>query len=197
MLGLSRRQFIVGTALAPLFAEAYVPVLDANTPDRIALAAVVLGEARGGGRQAMENVASVVMNRFRDGWQPSIASVCMAPWQFSCLNCGDVNRNKLLHMSETDPAFGVALGIADRAIAGEIIDATHGADSYFATSIRPPYWAKAPAYHTVTLWRHSFWRVHPVAPRSAPTASADLTADELNQAELNGLHAGDQWTVPR
>lgn len=160
-----------------------MPVINAATPARVVLAATAWGEARGGGLSGMTDVLSVVMNRAARGWAASPAGVCLARLQFSCLNPGSSSAAEIAAVALTEPSFALALGLADRALAGRLGDMTGGADSYFATSIAAPYWAHPPAVHTVTRWLHSFWRVRP-AGTPAPAA---MSADELNAAELLAL----------
>lgn len=171
---------------------------------RAVLAGTVWGEARGGGRAAMEDVASVVLNRVRHPtwWGHDVLSVCLDPWQFSCWNGRlpgqplDPNFPKTIAATPADPSFALALAVADDALAGRLVDHTLGADSYFAIGITPPDWT-ARATHTVDRWQHSFWRVMRPAPGSdatdpvhgtpdAPTVRA-RTADDLNAAELASL----------
>lgn len=167
---------------------------------RQVLAATVRGEARGGGRPAMEDVAQVVLNRVfhPSWWGRDVLSVCLDPWQFSCWNVDDPNRAYVLRGDPADPSVVLSLAVADDALARRLIDHTRGADSYFAIGIEPPSWT-ARAVHTVDRWRHSFWCV--VKPRAgshvtdpahgapdAPTRSAQ-TADDLNAAELVQLAA--------
>ena len=144
-----------------------MPVISTSNWDRDTLARTVWGEARGGGAPAMENIASVVLNRLAKNWGHSIVGVCQAHDQFSCWNSQDPNRPKLLHITATDPAFRVAQQVATSACLGELHDATLGADSYYAISLLdPPFWARHPAVHTVTLWEHDFWIVRPPKPLS-------------------------------
>jgi spore germination cell wall hydrolase CwlJ-like protein len=122
--------------------------------DQDVLARTLYGEARGQGRAAMENVASVILNRYRKrqagegyaSWGPvgaSIAQICKAPWQFSCWNANDPNLPVLRAVTTADPAFRVAMDVAADAINGLLFDRTGGADHYFATSMASlPSWAK-------------------------------------------------------
>ena len=148
------------------------PSFDLTSP-RMVLAGTVYGEARGGGASGMADVASVVMNRRSGGWDHStVVGVCLAPLQFSCWNGNDPNRAEILAAPVRDPeTWAGALAVADAALAGAP-DHTLGADSYFAVSIRPPYWAKAPAVHTVTRWEHSFWCTRPGRPQATVSAHA-------------------------
>lgn len=108
------------------------------------LARTVWGEARNLGVAGMRAVASVILNRVSEPrwWGSDIVTVCQKPWQFSCWNEGDPNRGKLLTVDATNAAFKDALGVADEAVRGLLEDTTGGADSYYDTSIAPPYWTE-------------------------------------------------------
>lgn len=180
-----------------------MPLIDSTTPDRVVLAAVLWGEARGGGPAAMGDVACVVLNRLAAGWQDTVAKVCLAPWQFSALNPGQPPRAWVTAIPMADRGFVSALQVADDALAGKLIDRTGGADSYFAVSIRAPYWAKPPARHTYTIWLHSFWQVRPTPTHAAnvvnvsahladppplampPVALTDRELDAVRTEQLN------------
>lgn len=114
------------------------------------LARTVYGEARGEPVRGKEAVAAVVLNRVaraaaRGGywWGHSVVSVCLKPWQFSCWNPGDPNRDKLLAVTAGDRGYAVCLRVARRAVAGALRDPTGGATHYHVLDLEPP-WA----------WRH-------------------------------------------
>ena len=104
------------------------------------LARTIWGEARNQGAEGMQAVANTVMNRVvRGGWWGStITGVCLKPWQFSCWNADDPNRAKLLSVTDADPQFAEALGIAQQAIDGDLQDITGGATSYKVSSLAWP-----------------------------------------------------------
>lgn len=109
------------------------------------LARTVWGEDRGGGMEGMAAIANVVLNRVNHPgwWGDTIVSVCLKPWQFSCWNHGDPNREKLLDVTKSNPEFADALVIAQAAVAGTLRDRTNGATSYYNPAIVPePAWAK-------------------------------------------------------
>lgn len=153
---------------------------DMSSP-RLVLAGTAYGECRGGGRIGMENVLSVVMTRYHDGWEGTPLAVCLAPRQFSCWD--DSNRNAILSASMRDQAsWSAALAVADAALAGTLSRRTGDADSYFALSMaKPAYWARSPARHVCSDSWHSFWRV------SRKTTQADSSADLLNDAEYRSI----------
>lgn len=123
------------------------------------LARTIWGEARGLGPSGMSAVAAVVMNRANNPrwWGTDVVAVCQKPWQFSCWNNGDPNRAKLIAVGPDDSQFADALGIADAAVRGTLADPTHGADSYFDSSIPAPEWAM-PEDFTVQIGSLSFYR---------------------------------------
>ena len=140
------------------------------------LARTLWGEARGCGAAGMRHVASVILNRAAHPrwWGHDVASVCLAPEQFSCWNVGDPNRAKLLAVTSADPWFSIAQGIAGAALSGGNPDETHGADSYYALSMEtPPAWTKS-AVHTYSDGWHSFWRV----ASTIPVANVDTAAQK-------------------
>jgi spore germination cell wall hydrolase CwlJ-like protein len=121
------------------------------------LARTIWAEARGEGREGMEAVASVILNRVKHPkwWGRDIVSVCKKPFQFSCWNANDPNLAKLLSVTEKDAAFRLALEIARDAMAGKIMDTTGGATSYHTTAILPG-WAKAMQL-SATIGNHMFY----------------------------------------
>jgi hypothetical protein len=121
--------------------------------------------------EGMEAVICVAVNRaalaalwvWRHGFphplygDGTLASACEWPWQFSCWNPNDVNREKLLAVTaEADHHFALALGIAQRAVDGTLLDVTHRATHYHAikapptAKVWPPEWThgKPETYRT-------------------------------------------------
>lgn len=138
---------------------------DTSNPADV-VARTLWGEARGCGAAGMRHVASVILNRASHPtwWGSSPVSVCLQPFQFSCWNVGHPYRAKLLAVTEQDPSFVVALGIARTAIAGQLVDETGGSDSYYALSMTtPPNWA-AKAVRTFSDGWHAFFRFSTTAP---------------------------------
>lgn len=118
-----------------------------QTDDVDIFARTVYGEARGEGYRGMQAVANVVFNRvalsdnhkhFGDG---SFASACQAPWQFSCWNTNDPNRQIILDLPDGDPLFSQAIQIASDAVNGILTDITEGATYYYAQGSPEPEWA--------------------------------------------------------
>lgn len=119
------------------------PKTTSDTPAIDVLARTLYGEARGENVRGMEAVAAVVMNRVARGgwWGRTVETVCLKPWQFSCWNANDPNRQRVLEVTDADPAFRSCLRIARRAVAGALEDPTKGATHYHAIGMLPR-WAE-------------------------------------------------------
>ncbi len=112
------------------------------------LARTLYGEARGEKVRGMEAVASVIINRVekamqRGGywWGGDVEKVCLRPWQFSCWNVNDPNREKILTIDSTNKIFATCLRIARRAVFGCLKDPTEGATHYHRSGLMPA-WAR-------------------------------------------------------
>lgn len=114
-----------------------------NLSERDILARTIWGEARNQGIAGMQAVAAVILNRAaRPGWWGhDVKSVCLKNRQFAAWNFDDPNRNKMLALTDADPAYRQCLEVADEALSGNLIDPTGGATHYHTTAI-VPYWAK-------------------------------------------------------
>jgi spore germination cell wall hydrolase CwlJ-like protein len=124
-------------------------------------ARTVWGEARGEGLDGMQAVAAVIWNRVKSPrwWGKDVQSVCLKPFQFSCWNMSDPNRDKLLAVTAKDPQFAEALDICAQALAGNLADPTNGANSYYSSaSMAPPYWALS-IQPTAKIGNHVFYRI--------------------------------------
>ena len=109
--------------------------------EQLILAQTIYGEARGEGREGMEAVANVVMNRVRAGgwWGNSVIGVALKPWQFSAWNENDPNRAIIENKrpDQGDLVFDLAYDIAGEALRGELADRTGGATHYHTKAILP------------------------------------------------------------
>ncbi|MBU6234525.1 MAG: cell wall hydrolase [Alphaproteobacteria bacterium] len=128
------------------------------------LARTIWGEARNEGTKGMEAVASVVLNRVavaaaHNGywWGRDVAGVCQKPFQFSCWNTNDPNREKLLAVTDRNIHFATALRIARRAVSGVLPDSTGGATHYHTLDILP-HWAEGQMPCAV-IGHHKFYRL--------------------------------------
>lgn len=122
------------------------------------LARTLWGEARGEGRQGMQAVANVIMNRVRIGgwWGNTVEAVCRKPWQFSCWLATDPNSAKMRTVTPDDAAFRTALELAQIAVTGKLSDITGGATHYHAKHVSPA-WAVG-ATLTKIIGNHIFYR---------------------------------------
>jgi N-acetylmuramoyl-L-alanine amidase len=118
------------------------------------------GEARGEGLLGMQAVLNTVGNRaVKPGWWGrSIAGVCMTIGQYSCWDAGDPNREALLAVTLDDKVFTVAVMLAQKLVAGLLVDVTLGSDSYYAKGSAVPLWARREFYRK-TVGHHVFYRV--------------------------------------
>ena len=112
------------------------------------LARTLYGEARGEKVRGIEAVASVVLNRVEKAlqrgsywWGGNVEGVCLKPWQFSCWNERDPNREKLLNVSKDNKIFATCLRVARRALFGGVKDPTNGATHYHVKGLMPA-WAR-------------------------------------------------------
>ena len=129
------------------------------------LARTIYGEARSEPAPGMEAVACVVLNRVKIAhkmggywWGSTIIQVCQKPYQFSCWNKNDPNRETIENATEDDIHFATCLRIARRAVIGALRDTTNGATHYYADYIDEPYWAKDQKPVT-KIGRHIFYRL--------------------------------------
>lgn len=110
------------------------------------LAATVWGEARSEGEVGMRAVAHVMVNRIGDRFGEDLATVILAPKQFSVWNRGDPNRRLVLNLVRdpqnyvTDAAqWEVAQRVAREVLAGQSVDPTEGALFYHTQGVRPSW----------------------------------------------------------
>lgn len=111
--------------------------------DQQILAKTAWGENRGGGKDGMTSVLNVVINRANKPcwWGKSAREVCLKLYQFDCWNQDDPNFSKLLN-AEGD-VYDYAMTLANKALAGNLVDLTNGSCYYFAKSMNPwPVWAR-------------------------------------------------------
>ena len=118
---------------------------DQRKRDVDVLARTIYGEARGETVRGKEAVACVIMNRVRRGqerggywWGASVEKVCLKPWQFSCWNENDPNREKIQQVEPGRRVFDTCLRIARRAVSGCVEDPTRGAPQYHTLHVTPP-----------------------------------------------------------
>lgn len=131
------------------------------TPAEIA-ARTAWGEARGEGPDGMHAVLNVIGNRAAQPswWGRDIPTVCQHPWQFSCWDEDDPNRNKLLAVTDKNSQFSIALKLAELLMGGRLPDITNGADHYYSIHIKPPPWTNCQK-PTARIGAQVFFRLGP------------------------------------
>lgn len=136
-----------------------------HTPGEL-LTALAYGEARGESLEGSAAVMMVVRNRVLHPrwWGRSWKEVMLKPWQFSCFNANDPNREMLIEMmddplgSAEDPEWREARFLVAGVFNGDIQDMTKGATHYHVTDMaRPPMWASL-LTPTAVIGRHSFYK---------------------------------------
>ena len=154
-----------------LLASAYCVAAEDSAEVKV-LAQTIWGEARGEGKEGMEAVASVIINRAdypHEGqlwWGRTIEEVCKKPGQFECWNEGNPNRLLMESVTESDREFRMALEIARKAVARQLRDQTNGATHFYAYStIDPPEWTNGHAPHKIG--KHNFYTIGPFAGRGS------------------------------
>ncbi len=149
------------------------PLIRYNARDIFVMALTLYGEARGLSEEGQVKVAWVIRNRAERvafvgprmvGSEGAVAHACMMPWQFSCWNESDPNREQLVewlgtfdryfyddnYEGEKPPAptaLKKQLALASAVLEGIVEDITNGADHYHTTAKPrwarewPPHWA--------------------------------------------------------
>lgn len=120
-----------------------------NPADIDVLARTLYGEARGESYKGKQAVANVIVNRYKEGknnsgkrrmWGDSIANVCLKPWQFSCWNKSDPNRDIIINIKpDANTNIKECFEIARLAVSGKLPDITNGATYYHTTAVYPAW----------------------------------------------------------
>lgn len=134
--------------------------MHASARDRAIAALTLYGEARSESRLGKAAVMWVILHRAANPrwWgHDGIASVCLAPAQFSAWNRSDPNRAKMLALladqdtgraALTDAAYRNAafldcLRVVDDVLAGRVPDPTRGATHYLTPAVwKETVWAR-------------------------------------------------------
>ncbi len=135
------------------------PVWPPSDPATV-LACTAWMEARSGGKDGMQSVLNVVMNRAKHGgwWGDTPVAVCLKLYQFSSWNEGSTQIPLVrAALTNGDASYAVALRLADLALKSILPDLTYGADSYYDTCISPPTWTLK-AIFTVEIAGQRFFR---------------------------------------
>ena len=96
------------------------------------MARTIYGEARGESFQGKVEVAHTILNRVEIGgwWGDTIIKVCLKPWQFSCWNVNDPNRDLLERINYCGNPYRAW----DRGILRDCLYVAHGARRGFLQS---------------------------------------------------------------
>ena len=136
------------------------------------MALTVWGEARGEGLTGMAAVAWVIKNRAdRGGWWGSdIKSVCLKPWQFSCWNAADPNRQRLLELasfinsgstrqiaSSGGSELPVIKDLCERVLTGETPNPIGAATHYHTKRVRPSWISSHKMSYLRDIGSHKFY----------------------------------------
>lgn len=135
--------------------------------DKVLLARMMFGEARNCSDEEKIAVAYVALNRANDGkdWNGrTIKEVILKPYQFSCFNSKDPNKEKLLNPQSYEPrAFDICLQLAEGVLSGKYTDPTKGATHYCNLEVEKPVWrnnmkqiGKLKTRHGLT--KHDFYK---------------------------------------
>ena len=126
-------------------------------------ARTVWAEARGESDAGKLAVAWVIRTRAetrkKDGspywWGDGIAGVCKKPWQFSCWNQNDPNRDGLLSLKTDSVGYQQALtAVALALVSNE--DPTDGANHYHTKEVEP-HWSEGQPFKIIG--NHRFYRL--------------------------------------
>lgn len=118
------------------------------SPDRLALAQTVWGEARGEPAAGQQAVAAVILNRAKASGK-SPAQVVSAPHQFSGYN----PRSQALTPEQLAPI----LANIDPVVSGAAPDPTGGADHFYNPALASPSWGQGAGQ---TIGAHKFMRLN-------------------------------------
>lgn len=142
------------------------PAQAVDPQDLEVMARTIWGEARGEGREGMQAVANVIMNRFELAQQSlgyarqfgaTIQEICQKPYQFSVWNANDPNLALIQSVNRSNPQFRQALNIAEKALRGNLPDITGGADHYHTAAVSPN-WSQGETPVKV-IKSHKFFRL--------------------------------------
>ena len=93
-------------------------------PEKVVCALALCGEARNQGREGMEAVMHVGVNRTlspHKRFGATLKDVFLRPYAFSCFLPSDPNRGKLLDLWETEaPAYALAESVVEAVLAGQV-----------------------------------------------------------------------------
>lgn len=123
------------------------------------MALTIWGESRGESLLGKVAVAHVILNRVKaDTWYgKTIHGVCRKPYQFSCWNIGDPNRDKLMAVDLGDKDYRDCMFAALGSVMDWFPDPTKDADHYCTKAVNPKWSAgKTPVR---IIGNHKFFKL--------------------------------------
>lgn len=136
------------------------PVAVSQTPPENVLitAQTLYGEARNQTREALQGVASVILNRASH--DPSrLAAICLAPKQFDCWIPGTADHIATINAPKVGgAAWEICLQIAQQAALGTLPDNTNGATFYFSPPLSAPPRSWGNVINTANIDELHFYR---------------------------------------
>jgi spore germination cell wall hydrolase CwlJ-like protein len=135
--------------------------------DLFYLAFVLWREARNEPRDGKVALVYSILNRVKNPkwWGNDVASVCTKPWQYSSMtDPHDVQLTK--YPASTDPSWVECIQVASDVYDGTVPNPCPGADSYYATYISAPNWAK-PEQFVAQVGAHRFYNTDGDHPDNA------------------------------
>lgn len=112
------------------------------------LARTLFGESRPNDKADAVAIACVAMNRVKlPNWPDNVSEVCLQPYQFSCWNVSDPNRQRIMNASGY--WWDACQVIAGHAVKGTLSDPTSRSTHYHTPKVKPK-WSKGkkPIYKT-------------------------------------------------
>lgn len=154
----SRRQFLGASLAAAIALSPLESLADGNSKskyktsdftkdsEQVLLARMLFGEARDCSELEKVAIAYTVVNRANDGkkWNgETIKEAILKPFQYSCFNNSDPNKEKLMDPEKYDnKSFQECLAVAQKVLNGEYKQRNSGATHYFNPEIvKRPKWA--------------------------------------------------------
>lgn len=129
--------------------------------DDIILGCTIHGEASSESRAVQIRTGQTVLNRFKQHWQPTISSVCLARRQYDCWDPNTKNRTRVFtDYTNRNADLQQSILIARDLIAGTIsAPEIKDANMYFVWSTTRPYWAHAPYILVYKDETNEYWKV--------------------------------------
>lgn len=160
------------------------------------MARTLFGESAPGDIEDATLIASVIFTRIiKRQWPDTASAVCLQPWQFSCWNPGDPNRERIQRASGT--WFDTCHKIAKESLEGlspyKGLQLTH----YYATYVKRPKWAKGKKSvieSTFPAGRHLFFNdidtPAPITSRQALDQAKPMSSSRTMQGSAVAASTG-------